>query len=138
MDLPSKYWKYCIEEGSLFDPEGRKIAIGYSGHDAGRNNPELQASVEFGPIPEGWWIIDASEQGQSFMGELAFAISPTFGTSTYGRNQFYIHGDDSEDVMYHPQVKSHSCLFLHIRARSRIARSEVKDLLVVKNENSVV
>jgi hypothetical protein len=134
--IPQNFWKYCQEEGSLWSPQGAKVGIGYSGHDVGLNNPTLQGAPNVGPIPQGVWRFAEHETGTGHLGPCAIAIEPVFGTTTYNRTGFFLHGDTTEDVLEHTKCASHGCLVFSRNVREAVLASQVKDLVVVQNEGT--
>jgi hypothetical protein len=67
---------------------------------------------------------------------VAIAITPVFGTVSFGRNGFFLHGDTTEDVLDHTRDASHGCLVFPRVVREAVLRSSCKNLVVVKNENT--
>lgn len=43
-------WTYRQSTGVLGDPHGQYVATGYSGADAGKNNPLMEGEKDIGPI----------------------------------------------------------------------------------------
>ena len=108
------------------------IATGYSGNNAGYNNPSLQAVHNIGPIPEGFYLI-----GPSFThvraGPLTMRLAPTGGTDTFHRDGFMIHGDTQEHAL-HPtpgNSASDGCIILDHSTRAAIAASNDRLLKVI-------
>ena len=87
-------WIYIQTSGKMFAPDGELLAVGYSGHGEGRNNPAMQAVHDVGPIPVGWYDIgpphDTTEHGPFVM-----ALTPHEGNQMFGRSAFLCHGDNS-------------------------------------------
>lgn len=90
---------------------------GYSGHGAGMNNPKAQALSDVGPIPQGWYTIDAPIDPPSHLGPCAMPLIPDAMNEMFGRSGFYIHGDNAE--MNHSA--SDGCIILPRPAREMIA-----------------
>jgi hypothetical protein len=134
--IPRAFWKYCQAEGSLWTPQGKKLAVGFSGHDVGLNNPSLQNAVNVGPIPQGVWMIASQPEGPSHLGPVALALTPVFGTTTFGRSGFFLHGDSLEDVLDHTKDASHGCVVFPRAVREAVLASPVKELVVVENEDT--
>ena len=124
------HWTWMQLTGQLYTPQGALCAQGYSGHDAGRNNPALQASPNIGPLPWGLWTMGECPAPGGRRGPMAIPLEPYLGTQTCGRSGFYIHGDTLEDVLDHTQCASHGCVVIGPAARKAIIASGVKHLLV--------
>lgn len=99
--------------------DGAEIGQGYSGHDAGKDNPALQDVHNVGPLPQGLWSIGAPEDRTGTLGPFVMPLSPVAGTETFGRSGFFIHGDSSA----HPLEASHGCLIFSRGIREQIAAS---------------
>jgi hypothetical protein len=112
-------WKYEQSTGQLFNPEGELVARGYSGHDAGLNNPAMQDAHDIGPIPIGEYAIDAFfDDLVGGKGPIVAHLDPKEGTDTFGRSGFMIHGDNSAAN----HSASHGCVIL-----SRLVRVAIRD-----------
>lgn len=84
------------------DDTGQPVvnANGYSGHGPGLNNPSQQGTKYYpgvpgsygGPIPVGTYGIGPPT---TTIGPVTIPLTPLPGTNTFGRNGFYIHGDNS-------------------------------------------
>ena len=85
-------WTWKQSSGELFKADGELVARGYSGHDAGVNNPADQALHNVGPIPQGQWNISAPRETTSH-GPYVLPLTAKAGTETFGRSGFLIHGD---------------------------------------------
>ncbi len=107
-------WKYSIPTGQLFDPNGRLVAIGYSGHGAGLNNPIMQSVADIGPIPAGSWEIGAPYDSSEH-GPYTLPLTPLEGTETFGRSEFKSHGDEIDHPGQH--LASLGCLIVARFAR---------------------
>ena len=79
-----------------------------------------------GPIPQGAWLIGAPESHPVTIGAYALPLTPKEGTETFGRGEFFWHGDSYK----HPGEASHGCI-VSIRAlRERIWESGDRELEV--------
>lgn len=83
---------YNIKTGQLWHDD-KELGVGYSGHGKGLNNPDMQSEKGVGPIPVGLWRI-GSWINHPHLGVLVAALKPIRLTSTYGRDGFFIHGDN--------------------------------------------
>lgn len=108
---------------------GECLAHGYSGHEGGLNNPDVQKFAGVGPIPQGTWFISGPPEDSLTMGPFALELVPAPSTVTFGRTGFFIHGDSVE----HPgaQVASHGCIILPRKVREAIWESGDRTLFVV-------
>ncbi len=95
---------------------------GYSGHGPGLNNPGQQGTKYYpgvpgsygGPIPVGSYGIGPPT---TLIGPLTIPLTPLPGTNTFGRNGFYIHGDNSD----RNNSASEGCIVLPPDTRRKIA-----------------
>jgi hypothetical protein len=118
-------WTYVARSGAIMDPYGRVIAIGYSGHGAGRNVPEDHAKNE-GPIPVGRYRIDAPVDTERH-GPYVLGLEPDPSNDMHGRDGFLIHGDSHS----HPGEASLGCIVLQRQIREAIWDSGDHDLDVL-------
>ncbi len=118
-------WLYEQNTGRLLSPNGRLLAVGYSGAAAGKNNPDLQEHHALGPIPRGLWKIRPALAHPRFQPP-ALPLSPCQSTNTHGRIDFWIHGDLPD----HQQDASHGCIVLPHFARAILASSKDTQLIV--------
>lgn len=81
---------YKQATGELTHPSLGRLAVGYSGHGEGKNDPAGEALQDVGPIPRGVYTIGPPEDGH---GGFALRLTPSPGTDTHGRGGFLIHGD---------------------------------------------
>lgn len=121
-------WIFKQSTGELFksgDP--KPIAVGYSGHEQGKNNPVLQTVRDLGPIPEGFWTFAALIEDGGRLGKNILHIIAKVGTATFGRSGFFMHGENPE----HPGMSSDGCLIFPMAIRLRIWESGDHDLQVI-------
>ena len=118
-------WRWREATGEL-SHDGEVIAHGYSGLDAGKNNPALVAATGIGPIPCGEWTM-AGVYDSPKVGPFAIILDPNTGTETFGRSSFRIHGDS----ISHPGSASHGCVILPRPIREQIWASGDRALEVV-------
>ena len=119
-------WTYRQSTGELLR-DGQLVATGYSGHDEGRNNPEMEAARNIGPIPRGRWLIVAHYDSETH-GPVTMRLAPRSGTDTHGRDGFLIHGDSFRA----PGTASHGCIILPRPARLEIVRSKDTEIEVIR------
>lgn len=113
--------------GHLIDPTNRDVGTGYSGHDKGLNNPDMQDIPDFGPIPEGRWMVGVFGE-HPHLGPVAASLAPTTGTETFGRSGFFVHGDGQACN----QSSSHGCIVLARNLREMIRDSGTNLVLTVE------
>lgn len=119
-------WRYEQSSGRMLDAAGALLAVGYTGHGQGVDDPALQSEPDVGPIPQGRYSIGPA-QTHPHLGPLAMALTPASGTDTFGRSGFFIHGDNA--ALDHSA--SHGCIVLARPAREAIAASADRALEVV-------
>lgn len=120
-------WTYKQSTGQLIAPEGDVVGVGYSGRNQGLNNPEMQDREHLGPIPQGDWYIGHFYNSQNEKGPIVANLTPSYGTNTFGRGGFMIHGDN--EAMNH--TASDGCIVLAHSLRDAICKSGVHQLRVV-------
>lgn len=124
---------YVQKTGSLYRPNRKLLAVGYSGHGQGLNNPAWQDHVGVGPIPCGRYTIGAVRDPPDHLGPVAMPLEPHSDNNMHGRSAFWIHGDNAS--LNHSA--SDGCLILARGFRQQIADSYVRDLTVVAQEQDV-
>jgi hypothetical protein len=117
---------YRQSTGELTGADGTLIGKGYSGHDAGLNNPAMEADPGVGPIPAGNWHIGAPLDPPDHLGPVAMPLSPV-GFDPHGRSAFFMHGDNSLD----DESASHGCIVMPRYARDCIDAGDDRDLVVI-------
>jgi hypothetical protein len=131
VDLDAFAWTYFQKSGELAQ-DGNKIATGYSGAGAGKNNPEMQDVHNVGPIPQGDWTIYGPPVDTNTHGPYVLKLTAAPKTETFGRSGFLMHGDSKE----HPGTASQGCIIVPRKVREQVWESGDRDLKVVV-ENSV-
>lgn len=95
------------------------IAVGYSGHGPGLNNPSMQAVPNVGPIPQGTWTIGPQQDNRTASGRnlsASMRLTPEPGVTS--RAGFLIHGDNTRG----DQSASEGCIILNRSTRDLIGR----------------
>jgi hypothetical protein len=110
--------------------DGRLIAIGYSGHDFGKNLPEAQELKGIGPIPCGEWQIHGPPTKHPSAGPCVLRLAPHPDAETFNRTGFLIHGDSSSK----PGTASHGCIILPRSIRDAIWDSGDRVLFVIPGD----
>ena len=116
---------YRIHSGVLTSSRLGAIGMGYSGHGPGKNNPDMQAEHDVGPIPVGRYTIGPPEDGH---GGFALRLTHDPGNEMFGRDGFLIHGDSVSE----PGTASLGCIILPRMIRWAIWGSGDRDLEVVR------
>lgn len=111
---------YTYEQatGLLLDETNTKVAIGYAGRDAGKNNPPMQSVKGIGPLPRGWYTA-GHPRNDSVVGLYAIPLIPDPTNEMFQRNSFFMHGDSKE----HPGLASHGCIVLPRAIREKFSQS---------------
>lgn len=87
-------WTYEQASGAIVRPDGSVLAIGYSGRvPDGKNRPDTQHIRNVGPIPRGWYTIEAPRT--STFKKYYMPLAPRGDNEMFGRSGFQIHGDNA-------------------------------------------
>ena len=116
-------WQYSQLTGQL-SHDGADVAVGYSGFGEGRNNPDLQAEPNVGPLPVGKYTIGAPHDTPTH-GPYVLRLEPDPENDMLGRAGFLIHGDNATSTA------SHGCIILPRAIRTQIWASGDRALVVV-------
>ena len=109
--------KYEQATGKFYDSDGNLIGVGWSGHDAGKNNPLMENTPDIGPLPTGnYYIQDPEALGK--LGAFAMPLFPFPTNEMYGRFSFLIHGAS----VLNPGESSHGCIIQPRPTREIIAQ----------------
>jgi hypothetical protein len=119
-------WTYAQKTGDLLQ-DGNAVATGYSGFDNGKNNPDMQAVHDVGPIPQGDWTIVGPPVNTAAHGPYVLTLTPAQATNTFGRSGFLMHGD----AVNAPGTASRGCIIMPRTAREQVWNSGDTDLEVV-------
>jgi hypothetical protein len=118
-------WTYVQKTGELLR-DGLHLAVGYSGFEAGKNNPELARVEEVGPIPVGKYIIGTPHDTLTH-GPFVLPLTPDPANEMFGRSAFLMHGDSVVD----PGMASRGCIIMSRAVRKEVAASGDKVLQVI-------
>ena len=122
-------WTYKQSTGGL-SRDGELAGAGYSGFEAGKNNPAMQNVPDAGPIPQGRYTIGApqcvDEDGPH--GPFVLPLTPDPANEMFGRSGFLIHGDSIKS----PGFASRGCMIMGRSIRELIASSGDAELTVVE------
>lgn len=119
-------WRYEQATGKLLNDAGEVVAIGYSGHAAGKNNPLMQSVSDTGPIPVGTYSIETPFNSPTH-GPFAMPLIPSSEATMFGRSGFLMHGDSAA----HPGQASLGCVIMPRDIREMVWNSGDHDIEVV-------
>ncbi|HEY6338005.1 MAG TPA: tlde1 domain-containing protein [Candidatus Sulfotelmatobacter sp.] len=119
-------WTYVQKTGALLR-NNQPIGTGYSGFDNGKNNPDMQAVPNVGPVPQGSWTIVGPPFNSPEHGPYVMRLAPDKNTHTFGRNGFLLHGDSIEA----PGCGSRGCIIMPRAVRELVWQSGETSLEVV-------
>jgi lipoprotein-anchoring transpeptidase ErfK/SrfK len=117
--------------------DGKLLARGYAGYDdgdgvpepgEGKNDPAAQERRGIGPLPVGRYRIGVPHT-HATAGGYVMRLTPLYGTQTFGRAGFLIHGDFVD-----PKKRgsaSHGCIILSRANRELVWASGERTLEVV-------
>jgi hypothetical protein len=120
-------WVWEQKTGRMLKNGAIVLATGYSGAAEGKNNPTEENVQNLGPIPEGFYDIEAPEDSPKH-GPYALRLLPDAGNAMYGRSEFLIHGDSIE----RPGAASEGCIIMPHFARQMIWNGGDHRLQVVR------
>lgn len=118
-------WVFSVEHGMILR-DLKVVGVAYSGHGKGLDDPEMENFKGMGPIPRGKWKIGTFFD-HPHLGPIVAHLTPALGTNTFGRNGFFIHGDNRE--VNH--TASDGCIILARPMREQIRDSGDRDLSVI-------
>lgn len=111
-------WIYAQKTGVL-RRNGQAVGTGYSGFDNGKNNPDMQAIHDVGPIPQGEWTISGPPFNTAEHGPFVLRLEPSATTDTFGRSGFLMHGDSIQA----PGTASKGCIIMPRLIREQVWNS---------------
>ena len=117
-------WTYSQSTGNI-SRDGVPVGHGYSGHDEGVNNPDMEAVRNVGPIPAGRYAIGFSYT-HATKGPASMNLIPVHHDAK-GRTGFMVHGDNKKMNI----TASLGCIILAPMIRRDISASRDTDLEVV-------
>lgn len=107
-------WTYEQATGNLLH-DGKAVGQGYAGKGDGKNNPSMQDCRGVGPLPRGFYKINAPIDTKTH-GPYVMWLTPDAHNDMCGRSAFGIHGDS----VVHPGDASEGCIILPRLARQGI------------------
>jgi hypothetical protein len=119
-------WIFEQRTGRLYADGGTLVGTGYAGavDGDGKNNPDMQAVHDIGPIPCGDYTIGPAHTHPK-LGFVTMNLTPDPTNEMFGRADFRIHGDTPE------HDASEGCIVQGRSVRDRVNTSADKRLRVV-------
>lgn len=107
--------------------DGHLVGMGYAGKGEGKNNPEMQAIHNVGPLPCGLYQIGEPKEG-THMGAFALELIPHDSNEMFGRDGFFWHGDDGKGTA------SEGCIVSSYALRHMAYAGQDRTLKVISGE----
>ena len=133
-------WTYQQSTGNLTDPTGAPTGQGYSGNNAGLNNPVDEYLMDQGPIPHGSYTIGPAFT-HPMCGPVSMRLAPGPATVTGGRDGFLMHGGLQSDYISPDgltiapaspaQSASDGCIIMARAVRQLVSASADRTLQVI-------
>lgn len=120
-------WIYEQSTGWLAH-NGAKLVRCYSGNGSGKNNPDAQQLHDIGPLPCGWYTIEAPVDTIEH-GPYVLWLVPDAANVMFGRSSFGIHGERKPPAL--PGEASEGCIIEDHNDRVIVWDSGDHRLLVV-------
>lgn len=109
-------WIYVQSNGAFCDGlTGDLLDHGYAGFGRGKNNPAMERIANVGPLPAGWYHIEAPINSPVH-GPFAMRLTPRSSNEMFGRSAFMIHGDSKS----RPGEASQGCIVLARKYREEV------------------
>ena len=119
-------WTYAQKTGALRQ-NGNLVGTGYYGFEDGKNNHDMQAIHDVGPIPQGEWTVAGPPFNTAEHGPFVLRLDPSSATNTFGRSGFLMHGD----AINAPGTASKGCIIMPRPVREQVWNSGDTSLQVV-------
>ena len=110
-------WTYVQNSGAMLDPDGKILAVGYSGKGSYKNNPAMEAVKSLGPIPVGIYDMELPPVDTDTHGPCVIWLTPDPSNDMMGRSGFGVHGDS----FTHMGEASEGCIIMPKFARERMS-----------------
>jgi hypothetical protein len=108
---------YSQTTGHVTDDTGSRLANGWAGHGAGKNNPTMQDVHNIGPLPQGKYNL-SGWFNHPRLGPMVARLTQVEG-ETFGRDAFFIHGASKDPAKYGQE--SEGCIVLPRQERDKIS-----------------
>lgn len=119
-------WTYIQRTGEMLAPDGKLLAVGYSGLGIAKNDPAAEMLKDQGPIPTGKYTILPPADSPTH-GPYAMHLQPDPDNQMWGRNFFMMHGDSIKAL----GTASDGCIIMPRVAREAIWQSGDHELQVL-------
>jgi hypothetical protein len=119
-------WTFEQSTGRLYRNDGELAATGYSGRGEYKNEPSAEHIADWGPIPDGAYIMDTPVDTKTH-GPFVLWLFPRPTNDMHGRSGFGIHGDS----VLLPGTASEGCVILPRATREAMWNSGDHVLKVV-------
>jgi hypothetical protein len=106
---------YSQSTGELTQ-DGIVVGVGYAGAGSGKNDSEMQAVPNVGPLPQGFYTI-GEPYTDPIDGPLCFPLTPDPTNQMFGRSGFRLHADS----IRFPGSASKGCIVMAHPIRQQIA-----------------
>lgn len=113
-------WRYEQKTGRLLH-DGVFVWQGYSGHEEGLNNPDMQAVKDVGPLPQGLYTI-GMPYAHPHLGPICMNLNPDKNNEMFGRGDFRIHADNAAKN----NSASEGCIVMPMAIRVKIGEAVAK------------
>lgn len=120
-------WIYSQSSGQLWNPDGDRVATGYAGAGAGKNNPAMQHVMMMGPLPRGIYTTQPPRDSL-VTGPFVIDLEPDAENKMFRRGNFQIHGDSIKS----PGNASKGCIIMPRWVRETVSESVCKTLRVIE------
>lgn len=119
--------QYQISTGKVWIKGVEQPTLAYSGHGPGLNNPAMQSAHGIGPLPVGLWRITAWVD-HPVVGAMVSHLLPISVAKLYGRDGFFIHGDNKSAN----HTASDGCIIMDHTLRLAVRNSGDTQIRVVE------
>ena len=126
-------YTFQISTGKL-SHNGALLGTGWAGHDAGRNNVDMQNVPDIGPLPCGKYKIGKAYHHPK-LGPFTMDLTPDPANEMYGRSLFRMHGaaaDNPATPINEFLESSHGCIIQMRPVREKVDEGSDRDLEVVE------
>lgn len=112
-------WTYLQDLGKIFkDDPSTNVGFGWAGNGDGKNNPAMQDWANVGPLPQGFYTIEAPHDSPR-TGPYTLNLTPAPENQMFGRADFRLHGA----AKVNPELSSDGCIVMPRPMREAIWNS---------------